>query len=228
MLSCPTAAPVCITDATGFQGHWAWGCLKEGNTTGTGFLDPSIISNGVQPPHIDSPIETLQRVEQLRQLRLQNQQIEEQLRTAQQLSTSGSPNIEPSLVIAIKAVYSCGVLDGMLKAMTSDGNAEAASGIREALKQTACDQIRQYAGNEGSSDNEPNVEQRSRSGTGEPLNNADIVQMVKIGVKESTVLYMIDLRPARYSLGYQDRANLQSAGVSDSIIKAMIEKVSGN
>ncbi len=60
------------------------------------------------------------------------------------------------------------------------------------------------------------------------MNNADIVQMVKIGVKKSTILYMIDLRPARYSIGSQDRANLRSAGVPESVIKAMVDKVSGN
>jgi|SRR5665213_1137541 len=76
-------------------------------------------------------------------------------------------------------------------------------------------------------DAEQPPEPKRESGIGEPLDNAAIVQMVKIGVSESTIEYVINLRPARYSLGPSDLAKLQSVGVSDSIIKAMIDKANG-
>jgi hypothetical protein len=49
------------------------------------------------------------------------------------------------LAAVLKAFYSCGILDGMLKAMITVGNEEAANEVREALKQTSCEQIRKYA-----------------------------------------------------------------------------------
>jgi hypothetical protein len=48
--------------------------------------------------------------------------------------------------------------------------------------------------------------------------------MVKIGVTESTIEYVINLRPAQYSLGPTDLSALRSAGVSESIIKAMLDE----
>ncbi len=94
-------------------------------------------------------------MERLRQLQLQNQQMEQQLRMAQQ-STAAPDNPTPeSDLIALKAAYGCGVLNGMLKAMDAMGNTESVNGIREALKATECDQIVKYSGAEASIDSPP-------------------------------------------------------------------------
>jgi hypothetical protein len=101
MMSCQTATPVCLTDANGFNGHWVWGCPSAA-TNGGGFLDPSIISNGIQPPQINSPLTTMQQAERVRQLRLQNEQIrlqnqqmEQQLRQQQQEPEQARQDLEP-------------------------------------------------------------------------------------------------------------------------------------
>lgn len=49
-------------------------------SNGPQFLDPSIIANGAKPVEIESPIETMQRIERLKQLRLQNERLEQQNR----------------------------------------------------------------------------------------------------------------------------------------------------
>jgi hypothetical protein len=100
VLSCRNATALCLTDANGFQGRWVWTCPQNGaldvpnqDQIGRpgGFLDPGIISNGVQPVKIDSPLEIMQRVEQLRQLRLQNQQIEQQNREMERRLNQPAP-----------------------------------------------------------------------------------------------------------------------------------------
>jgi hypothetical protein len=225
LLSCPSAAAICLTDASGIRGHWVWGCPSASAPAAQ--IDPSIPLS-VNQPHFTTPVETLMEIEKLRSLRLQNQEIEQQLRTAEQ-STATNSAPQPDSAVSQKTAYSCGFLDGMLNAMSATSNTEGADAIREVLKHTACAQIRQYASSGANADNSPpHVEQTSGTGRGEPLVNADIIQMVKVGVKEDTILYMIDLRPARYFLGSQDRDNLRAAGVPDSVIKAMLDKVSGN
>ena len=80
MLTCSNAAPVCITDANGVSGHWAWICPGNPNArSGPKFIDPSVIINSVPAPSPgDSIFDTVQRIYQLRQLQLKNQQIQEQ------------------------------------------------------------------------------------------------------------------------------------------------------
>lgn len=91
MLTCTNAAPVCMTDANGFNGHWAWMCPAAPRTSGFGLLDPAVIVNGVQPAQIESPLNVLQRVEQLRQMKLQNEIQQQQLLEMQRKAASQSP-----------------------------------------------------------------------------------------------------------------------------------------
>lgn len=101
MLTCSNATPVCITDANGLHGHWAWMCPGASNTNSPAlkFLDPSVITNSVPAPSPgDSVLDTMQRIYQLRQLQLQNQQIQEQNRaleaergSAERQRTTGKP-----------------------------------------------------------------------------------------------------------------------------------------
>jgi hypothetical protein len=59
---------------------------------------------------------------------------------------------------------------------------------------------------------------------GQPLDNTGVLEMVRAGIKEDTIIYIVGLRPARYSLSLTDRAALREAGVFEAIIGAMAEK----
>ena len=63
--------------------------------------------------------------------------------------------------------------------------------------------------------------------SGEPLDNAEVVKMVRTGLKEDTLISVIGLRPAHYSLAQGDLDVLRAAGVPETVIKAMIDKTSG-
>jgi hypothetical protein len=84
LISCSTAAPVCISDTNGLNGHWIWGCPVPAPPAVQ--LDPTIPLRGAQP-HIMTPAEIMMEAEQIRALRLQNQLIQQQLDAQQQLST---------------------------------------------------------------------------------------------------------------------------------------------
>lgn len=141
LLSCPTPATICVTDSFGLNGHWLWVCQDRGPRP-SGGLDPSVITS-VQPPQIESPLTILQRIEQLRQLRLQNQQLEQQ---NQQLSSASPATGVPDVNPIFKAFYSCGILDGMLKALSTAGKPELAQIVQGILNQTpVCEAIRKYA-----------------------------------------------------------------------------------
>jgi hypothetical protein len=86
LYSCSTATPVCATDANGVSGHWVWGCPAAQQPTAQ--TDSSIPLRGIQP-HIMTPAEAAMEIEKLRALRLQNQQMQQQidLLQRQQLST---------------------------------------------------------------------------------------------------------------------------------------------
>lgn len=80
LLTCSNAAPICVTDANGLHGYWAWICPGKSNA-GPKFIDPSVITNSVTTPAPgDSVIDIARRIYQLRQLQLQNQQVLEQTR----------------------------------------------------------------------------------------------------------------------------------------------------
>jgi hypothetical protein len=134
MLSCPSAAAICVTDASGIRGHWIWGCPSASAPVVQ--VDPSIPLS-VNQPHFTTPIETLTEIEKVRSIRLQNQQAERQIKAAEQ---STPP---PDSTAATSVIYSCGFLDGMLNAMKANANTAGANAIQEVLTHTACDQIRQ-------------------------------------------------------------------------------------
>lgn len=84
--------------------------------------------------------------ERLREIRLKNQQTEQQLRDSQQNTPSASATPEPDISMGLKALYTCGVVDGMLKEALMLGNTTAVNQLREQLKTTNCDDIRKVAG----------------------------------------------------------------------------------
>jgi hypothetical protein len=219
---CQEAAPVCIVDATGTRGHWVWGC-PTGPTgitpTPSAGVDPGLLNSIAHPsaPQIMSPLEIAIQAERLRQLRLQNEQLAQQ-----------ATNVPNSLNAEFfKRVYGCGVLDGMLKALEAAGNAEGMSITREAWKQTTCEQVRGYVGVDTSIEAAPTPPQRQPD-IGAPLSNAEVVEMVKVGLKEDTIIHVVGLRPPSYSLSQADRSKLRAAGVSEAIIQAMVEKSAGH
>lgn len=213
-LSCSNAAPVCLTDQNGMNGHWVWGCPSASETKpDTAWQIP--LSVGSKVPLAD-PIQLRIEVERLRQLQLQNQQ---QPRTAQQVpAESNNPGTDSNSVI-LKAAYNCGLIDGVLKTMVSIGDTTGANGVRELYQQAVCEQIRAEAGIESVP-----VVQNRQPDIGEPLDNAEVIHMVKTGFKEDTLIWIIGLRPPHYSLSQTDRAELRAAGVSDAIIQAMVDK----
>jgi hypothetical protein len=96
LYSCSTATPVCATDASGTRGHWVWGCPASQQPTAQ--TDPTIPLRGIQP-HFMTPAEAAMEVERLRALRLQNEQMRQQidlLRQQQLSSETPSPNAEPN------------------------------------------------------------------------------------------------------------------------------------
>ncbi len=153
--------------------------------------------------------------------------MEQQLRSQQTTDPPSSPNPAPDFTNAMKAAYSCGVLDGMLKAMEAAANAQGAEGMKEALKQTACEEIRQYANAEVTAQVAPVKAQDQKSEVGTPLGNAGVVNMVKVGLKDDTIINIIGIRPPRYWLTEVDRHDLSRAGVSDAVIRAMEDRMAG-
>lgn len=242
-LFCQGAAPLCVSEANGVRGHWVWGCPAASSAvpgSGTG-VDPGVLDSIAHPssPHIMTPIEAAMEVERLRQLRLQNQQTEQQLKMAPQATSALSDSRpEQDMTSALRAAYGCGVLNGMLRAMDAMGNRDGANGIREALKQTECEQI------VASVDNRPverihqpdvaeplasqNILQASAcvpEGTGQPLDNDGIVDLVKgSGLKEDTIAWVIVSRPGNYLVSEDALNKLKAAGVPQSAILAIIEK----
>ena len=66
-----------------------------------------------------------------------------------------------------------------------------------------------------------------QSDSSAPLDNAEVIHMVRTGFKEDTLIWVIGLRPAHYSLSQVDRAALRAAGVSEAVIQAMADKSAG-
>lgn len=99
--------------------------------------------------------------ERLHQLRLQNQQLQQSLTTPTPAASDDKPKPEPTpaasedkpkpqsdISAALKALYGCGVMDGMLKEALFLEKKEAANQIRETMKTTECDEIRKIVGAE--------------------------------------------------------------------------------
>ena len=84
-LYCLNAVPVCITDSSGLSGEWVWGCSASGSNVPV----PSggVVQSPPLQPHIDTPVETMLKVEQLRNLRLRNQQWQNQINGQQDQAT---------------------------------------------------------------------------------------------------------------------------------------------
>ncbi len=59
------------------------------------------------------------------------------------------------------------------------------------------------------------------------LTNDAVTKMVKGGLSDEIVISMVKSQPAKYSTGPDDLIALKSAGVSDRIIAAMVEKMNG-
>jgi hypothetical protein len=80
LMSCQEAAPACVTDATGLNGRWIWGCPSGTNSAaplaGGGF---AILSPPAPAVQFESPLDTMIRAQQLRNLQLQNQQMRQQM-----------------------------------------------------------------------------------------------------------------------------------------------------
>jgi hypothetical protein len=96
ILSCTNATPVCLTDPNGVDGAWIWLCntrTSQVNPT------PDVSPPPVYPlhqvvPQVENPIDFAIKAQRLRQLRLQNQQMEQQLNLQDQLSTEPLPPTE--------------------------------------------------------------------------------------------------------------------------------------
>jgi hypothetical protein len=68
---------------------------------------------------------------------------------------------------------------------------------------------------------------RTNQGSGgATLSNLDVIQMVKAGLSEDIVLNKIASSPADFRTGAQDLIQLKESGVSDNVIKAMVDKSS--
>ena len=147
---CQGAAPLCVTNASGTSGRWVWGCPRGTVAAPAPTLDPGLldsIAHPTPPPSNNTP-DGAGQAERLRQLRLQNQQME------QQLGTEPSPPSGPSIlttdsVIPIEAIYQCGILRGKMDAMETMGNAEGANEIRDAVNKSGCARIVPSAGSVG-------------------------------------------------------------------------------
>lgn len=109
LASCSTAAPACVTDQFGMNGRWVWGCPVPSSTNTTPAqrnTTPAQSTAGqvpfsnapleiIRPTFGTSPAEALQK-EQLRTLKLQNQQLEQQQRNqAIQQQTQVPPPAAP-------------------------------------------------------------------------------------------------------------------------------------
>jgi hypothetical protein len=215
-LYCSNATPICVTGQNGMNGRWVWGC-----PTGAATLpaqDPG-------QTFVDSYRWAQQQALRNRQIQQQAEFERERLEIERQGLDSPQATAASSDSTMVKAAYDCGMLDGMLKSMDAAGNAEGANGIREALKLTACEQIRTYAGVASAGD--VPVAPSRQPDIGEPLDNAGVIHMVRTGFKDDTLIWVIGLRPAHYSLAQADRMALEAAGVSEAVIQAMAEKQAG-
>ena len=61
----------------------------------------------------------------------------------------------------------------------------------------------------------------------EALSNEAVIRMTKSGLSEDIILSMVRSQPAKYSLGTDQLIALKSAGVTDRIVAAMVERGSG-
>lgn len=61
----------------------------------------------------------------------------------------------------------------------------------------------------------------------QPLTNNDVVQMVKAGLPESTILLSVQNSPANFSTAPADLIALKKAGVSQPVLDAIVSKGSG-
>jgi hypothetical protein len=55
-----------------------------------------------------------------------------------------------------------------------------------------------------------------------PLTNSDVVEMVKAGLDEPTILMAIQVSPSQFDLSVQALINLKSQNVSETLIRAML------
>jgi hypothetical protein len=62
----------------------------------------------------------------------------------------------------------------------------------------------------------------------EPLTNEAIVKMVKASLSEDVIVSMVRTQPARYTVAPEQLIALKSAGVSDRIVAAMVDRTSAN
>jgi hypothetical protein len=99
MFSCPTATKVCVTTSGVPRGRWEWMCPAGATPGNTPLgLDPSIILRGTPAPPptpLNNPMDTAIEIERLRALRLQNQQLEQQVNDAGQ-PVVRAPYVRPS------------------------------------------------------------------------------------------------------------------------------------
>src|SRR5579862_5669348 len=151
-IACVNAKPVCLSDPNGTRGHWVWQCGAP--ATAPTFvsppqapplpltLDPNILLQ-VRPPEIENPVDVMIRAQQLRQLRLQNEQMEREL---SQPSAPQQPAINPQVMGSLRALYACGVLDGMLKEAFILEKPDIGAIINDQMKRTQCDGARKLVG----------------------------------------------------------------------------------
>lgn len=219
IISCPAAVPECLTDSNGMHGRWIWSCRTPTPTASQIGLIP-LLAQPPSPIQITNPLDVAIQAEKLQQLRLENQQVQQQLEARS--IPSDTPSARPASTWDSKAIYSCGFFDGMLQAMKAmnTNDALATLAIQQTLKDLKCDQFSTSRAIEGNINNPPIAQNRLPENE-QPLDNAGIVNMVKSGLPEDAILSAIKIRPPRYWLTPVDRHDLQRAGVSDSIIKAM-------
>lgn len=79
-IACSNAAPVCMTDSAGINGKWVWGCPATADPATQ--LDSTIPLRVTQPKQ-KTYTELLKDAEELRRLRLENQRIEQEIRSRQ-------------------------------------------------------------------------------------------------------------------------------------------------
>jgi hypothetical protein len=134
-VTCANAAPICVTNPNEIGGHWVWGCPTNVPSIQS---DPTIPLRVIQPRFI-TPGEAAAEAERLRELRLKNQEADQQSSDSQNSPT-------PDISLGLKALYSCGVMDGMLKEALMLNHTDAVNQLREQLKMSTCDDIRKAAG----------------------------------------------------------------------------------
>lgn len=86
-LFCKEAAPVCITDSSGANGEWVWGCpapTSSNPTIPTQVIPPQ----PVKPPQINSAIDVYLKAEQIRQMRQQTELMRQQTEALRQSNES--------------------------------------------------------------------------------------------------------------------------------------------